>query len=151
MALGPLARPIESEWPWVGSGIVWFKSSLGGSNVHWGLKSHCSSPSAALNWFFFSASFHLELPAPSHPTPPHLTPFHFFPFMFHSTPLYFIVSHSTWIHSNEIDWLNDSIIQKLFIGGLPYTWYETRKGRQQQEAGKDEVPALLELERETSQ
>ena len=108
MALGPHARPIESEWPWVGPGIVWFKSSPGGSNVHWGLKSHCSSPSAALNWFFscFLSSW-ITCPSLLHPTPSQSVPF--FPFyvplhstLFHWDPFYLNAFQWDWL----AEWFN---------------------------------------------
>lgn len=52
------------------------------------------------------------------------------------------------MRSNKIDLLNDSIIQIVFIKRLLYTRYRSRKGRQQQGAGKDKVSALMELEEE---
>lgn len=68
--------------------------------------------------------------------------------MFYSPPLGSTVVHSLCIHSNKIGSVNGSVVQIVFIERLLYTRYRSRKGRQQQEAGKDKVPALMGLEEE---
>lgn len=133
MVLGPHPRLIESEW--VDEALVWFKSSLDGSSVRWGLKPMTPLHPAALNWLLF-CFFHTQLPAP--PSTLYLAPsVPWFPFMFSS--LRFILLWSfpfVYIPMSSICW-NDSVIPVVFIERLLYTWYWSRKGRQQHEAGKD--------------
>lgn len=145
MGLGPHPRLIESEW--VDPGILWFKISPDGASVHWGLQSRGSTPSHCSEFSFVLLAFilsYLLLPTPFYPGSLHSIS----PFCALLPSTVFCCHPFYCIHSNKTDSLNDSMVHIVFIERLLYTRYGSRKGRQQEGADKDTVPAPVELEEE---
>lgn len=67
------------------------------------------------------------------------------PALARSTPLRFIVIHSTWIRPEEIDWTTESVIQKWLLRANQYTRYGSKKGGPQPGECEGKIPALAEL------